>query len=266
MSEEPTRRDRAPAPKNPDEEAAVRWVGAAPEAAPSPEARERARAAFLSGDASGAAVRLAPILTPRRLPWTRVAVAAAAAAVLVWGLSPADDWTVTAAEGTASLGGRETRPEHRVRAGLAATGADSWLETRLGDRLLLRVAPESRVELPPGPGRWLRGPRTLLVTEGEVYASTGGTALGFPLRIETPEAVTTIVGTTLAVRRNEFGTCVCLLEGRIELDGKHGERVSVPAGRRIQIFSDGAEPRVEELTSEETALLKGLHDRQQSAI
>ncbi|GJM44436.1 MAG: hypothetical protein DHS20C21_12780 [Gemmatimonadota bacterium] len=251
-----------PVPMNPDETFAERWVGAAPERAPSAEARERARAAFLTGDPAGIVPSSArgPVRR-RRTAWTWIAAAAAAAALTLWGTTPSEQWTITTVQGTAHLDGQVVHVDGRAGSGNARTTSDSWFETSLGERLLVRVAPGSRVDLPAGPGRWFAGQRTLRVEEGEVFASTGNESLGFPLQIETPEATTTIVGTTFAVRRNELGTCVCLLDGQVDLKGAHGEEVSVPTGRRIQIFSDGAEPMVEDLTAAESAMLLGLRER-----
>ena len=251
--------DRRPVSMNPDEELAQRWVGAAPESAPSAEARKRARSVFLTGNATGRIVPMTAPASPGRLRlWPWAAVAAAVAGLAFWGAQPSEHWTVTSVNGEASLQGQVALADVTARAGTARTSQDSWFETRLGERLLVRVGPRSRVDLPAGPGRWLSGERTLRIHEGEIYASTGHESLGFPLRIETAEATTTIVGTTFAVRRNELGTCVCLLEGRVDLEGGHGETASVPTGRRVQIFSDGTEPIVEDLTPEEISLLQGL--------
>jgi ferric-dicitrate binding protein FerR (iron transport regulator) len=157
-------------------------------------------------------------------------------------------------------------------AALAAVGwfgsrpAEPWRfvgehEMRLGDTLLLSVAPGSEVSLPDPPGRWFGRTCELRVTTGSVFASTGGRPLGFDLVVTTPDACTRIKGTTFAVRRNDRGTCVCLYEGSVEVAQViRGEVVSVPAGRRLQVYSDGQAPAIEPLDEVESRMLAGLHD------
>jgi ferric-dicitrate binding protein FerR (iron transport regulator) len=132
------------------------------------------------------------------------------------------------------------------------------LQARLGDRLVVRVLPGSRIALPRGPGRLFGHHRTLRVEEGGLFASTGGRGLGFELDVASPCAVTTVRGTTFAVLRIPHGTCVCLLEGEIRLRTDAGDEVTVEAGHRVQVFDDGREPRREALVGQERAMLETL--------
>ena len=230
---------RMPDDCGPEDERARRLVGMAPEAAPSPTSRDQARAAFLTGDPSGAQpvpVPAAPLpLHPQpRRRWVAAALAAAASiAGLVWfGSQPEDSWRLVG--------------EH---------------EMRLGNTLVLRVEPGSDVSLPDPPGRWFGRARELHVATGSVFASTGGRPLGFDLVVTTPDADTRITGTTFAVRRNERGTCICLYEGSVEVDQRaRNEVVRVPTGRRVQVFSEGQAPAVEPLDEAEVTVLRGLHE------
>jgi ferric-dicitrate binding protein FerR (iron transport regulator) len=227
---------KRPDDSRPADEHALLLVGKAPEAAPSPTSRERARAGFLTGDPTGdlPVPSPLPVRRPSRSRWIPAALATAASlAVVIWfGSRPAEPWRLVG--------------EH---------------EMRLGDTLVLRVAPGSDVLLPDPPGRWFGRTRELYVSTGSVFASTGGEPLGFNLVVTTDDARTRITGTTFAVRRNGRGTCVCLYEGSVEVEQRvRGESVLVPTGRRVQVYSDGEAPAIEPLDDAEVAELEGLYD------
>ena len=63
---------------------------------------------------------------------------------------------------------------------------------------------------------------------------TGPAFHGARLAMDTPEATAHVVGTSLALLRNaEAGTCVCVLEGKVDVSYEDGkETVAVPAGKR----------------------------------
>jgi ferric-dicitrate binding protein FerR (iron transport regulator) len=243
-----------------EELAVLRWVGRAPEAAPSPEARERARAAFLTGDAAGVpAVRARPGTLRRVLP---LAIAAAAAGLVFYGAQPADRWVVESVTGTATFDGTAAHDGDEYAEGMVTTGPGASLEAELGHRLRVFVAGDSRLELPRGPSRWFPSRRTVDVDRGVFFASTAGRPLGFGMRVRTDEAAIDVVGTTFAVRRNDLGTCVCLYEGRVAIRGTTAGDVEVAAGQRALLPPGSPSPVVEPLDEMETTLLGGLEGRQ----
>lgn len=237
----------------PEEREALRWVGSVPVPVASPEARERARAAFLTGS-SKTARRPVPLRTLAPL-----AVAASLLALFWFGSSPSDTWTVLSATDAGLEGGRGLDDGDTFTFGTVVASERGELDVRLGDYLRVLAPVGATVELPPGPGRWFGKSHLLRVSKGEIYATTGGRKLDFELVVESPDTRTRILGTTFAVRCNDLGTCVCLYEGRIETvssDGVH--TVDVPSGRRVQFYQAGIEPSVQELSQEETDLLENL--------
>jgi ferric-dicitrate binding protein FerR (iron transport regulator) len=246
----------------PDESELLRLVGSTPVAAPSAEARERARAAFVSGAAPVAAT---PITSaPRRAGWgayVPLALAASLLALVIWGLQPTDDWTVldvVAADGASVPGGPSAGT--RFGSGLATTDVEAELDLQLGDRLRIRVAPDSRAILPRGPGRWIGKSRRLIVESGEIFGTTEGRPLGFELVLVTPDAEARILGTTFAVTWNELGPCFCLYDGEIEVTTGDRAPVRVPKRMRIQCYEDGRPPHVDDLTDQERTKLRMIQE------
>lgn len=224
-------------------------------AAPSAKARERARAAFLYGEAPRQVVPMAP---RKMRPLVPLALAAgiALALVLVGNQSP-DRWRVLASTTVESVLVDDTAPEV-ARAFDAATGKtmEGRLDVQLGQRVRVLVEPESEVVFPRGPGRWFGHSRVLRVDEGEICATTEGQGLGFELVVETPEARTWVRGTTFAVTRNEIGTRVCLYEGSVEVAVTGDEsRHEVPVMQKLQVYRDGRPPEVLPLTDGERTML-----------
>jgi ferric-dicitrate binding protein FerR (iron transport regulator) len=245
-----------------DERELVRLAGATPVTAPSADARERARRAFLTGRDD-----VLPIEEARRRPgpaaFVPLALAASLLAVVVWGLQPEERWTVL--ETTGSEGARLSSAPAEVGAefdgGVAATRADSELDVQLGGTLRVLLNSESRAVLPRGPGRWLGKSRRLTVEEGEIFGTTQGQSLGFELTLVTPEAEARILGTTFAVTRNEHGPCFCLYDGEIEVTPRDSDPVHVPMKMRIQVYADGSRaPEIVDLTEMERTKLRMIQE------
>lgn len=210
-------------------------------------ARDRAREAFLAAsDAGGAAEAASKRRAAAKLPYRYLLPFAAVLALLaafsaLYGTQPSERWRVTDVigadgvhfEGQASVGAV-------VAGGVITTSDSSEVELQLGDEMRCRIVPGSRVVLPEPPGRWFDRARELEVVTGEVYGTTGGRALSFPLRFFTPELSARLVGTTFAVFRTELGSCVCLYDGGIEVTPEvNGVPVELPEEHRYYVYKDG---------------------------
>ena len=249
--------DAKPKARSPEDDRLTPLIGMAPEVAPSNEARERSRAAFLTGDAKGVApeARGARSESTARWSWRGPALAlAATVAGLVWyGFQPAHEWR------TVGLADAAGTPAERVSTEAGDTFASGELVLALGDELVVKLAPGSQVSLPKSPGRWFGKAREIRVDQGAVFCSSGGEKLDFDLTVATVDASTRITGTTFAVLRNDLGTCVCLYEGSVEVrQFARDEMVKVPAGQRVQVYEDGSFPRVEDLGAMEIDIFETL--------
>jgi ferric-dicitrate binding protein FerR (iron transport regulator) len=222
----------------------------------SPVAREAAREAFLASSQASRSARP----TSRRLRWFAVAAAVVGvAAVAVYGSLSTGTWTVTDVLEASRIEGPTITLEKgsSLSGGTVSTGEGAELELQLEQALRLRLLNHTRVDLPTAPGRWWAKSRTLKLTAGELYGTTGGRPLGFSLTIETPEATAELTGTTFAVFRTEEATCVCLYKGSIQVTPRReGPAVRVPPERRVFVYRDGRSPSVEPLTDMERAKLE----------
>jgi len=237
-----------------------------PRAQASAEARARARVAFLAP----APVAETPVRPKRRSGFRRMTALLAAAllgavAVFMIGRTPTAQWVVLDVVnpvGVSSPAGTDLAVGTRLDAGILATTAGSELELQLGERLRFRMLPGTRIELPDAPGRWFDRGRELLLTSGEIYGTTAGQALGFPMRFYTEELSATLTGTTFAVFRTDSTSCVCLWEGGITvipLDDPDSP-ILLEAGQRVWVYKDERTPDVLPLNDMETMKLQMTQD------
>lgn len=259
--------------KGGDERRALEALEQTPRTEAPPDVRARALRAFVTGvpaeTGSGTPrteSRPGSGAGPRRLPLAVFGGAAALAALLavyVVGHQPRAAWMVTeVVEGPGvRIAAGEPEPGEEVFAGTMATGDSSEFEIQLGDLLRLRLLPGSAIELPPSPGRWFGRERTLHLTAGEVFGTTGGRPLDFTLRVETPEAAVTLTGTTFAVLRDDDVTCICLFEGSLHVEPKTGaDPVPFAPGHRMLVYRDGRAPQIDPLPARERMKLGMMRD------
>ncbi len=229
-----------------------------PRSASSENARARARAAFVDGTG---VMRLVPD-GPRRSRgriWASLMAAAlfCTVALLFVGSTPTEHWVVVdATEGSSRVIGL------RLESGVLSTGPGEEIEVQLGDRLRIRMLAGTSVELPRAPGRWIDQVRGLTIASGEIYGTTGGRPLGFPLTFVSDELRAKITGTTFAVFRTEEASCVCLWEGGITVDpqiGDHPDVVLTPE-QRVWVFRDARAPEVMPLDPMEVMKLQMMND------
>ena len=250
------------------ERALIDRLRESPAESASPEARERARRAFLEGE--GATLELRPRLTTYQR-WGGVLAAAAVLffVVMMYGMQPTSTWRVTdvvnpdGVAGVTAVDGELLGAE--IPAGRVATGPGSELELQLGQDVRIRLIPGSEVELPPGPGRWFGRERSLRIHAGELYGTSRGTngseELGWRLTLAGRDAEALLTGTTFALFLLEEATCFCLFEGGLQVQvAATGERIDLPVGQRIWVYPDGR-TEMRPLDGMETMKLEMSRDR-----
>jgi ferric-dicitrate binding protein FerR (iron transport regulator) len=180
----------------------------------------------------------AQTLHPRRRIWT------AAAAVLLLAGSGAVLWKFLGEDPVATavvelVDGGAFRLKEQERIGVAAGESlflKEGIETGPKARALLRFEDGTRLEL--GPATTLRnlrleGGKQIQLAEGTLRAKVAKQPVGMPMRIQSPDAEATVLGTTLKLavdpdRRK--GTRLEVEEGKVRLSTLAGKAVDVPSG------------------------------------
>lgn len=254
------------------EERTRRALHALPEVKARPEFRARLKRQFTEGSlapASGFTLgRRIEAWWRRPLLVTGAAVGAVALLLLAfrWG-SPTQNWQVDPAAAEA----------------LTRNGSAATKETRFagGDRIVNQGLTDVVFELPNlvhaqlTPGSTWTLPRrdgffglqlardarySAHVEQGEVRITTMPRFHGSRLFIRTDEAEIEVTGTTLAVIRQPYGTCTCVLEGTVRMSTDDASWVSVSAGERRTRYIDGKEDLVEPILPMETMKLEMFRD------
>ncbi|MBU0741316.1 FecR domain-containing protein [bacterium] len=151
------------------------------------------------------------------------------------------------------------RPGQELGPTLIITERDSELALRLGGLLALRLSPDSTLDLPPPPARWIGRHRTLGVERGEVALTCGGRALGDRLVVGTEAAEIGLDGADMVVRCGAAGVDVILLRGAAELvtrDG-HVHRLAGEVGMR---FAGAGPPQIIPVDQRARGLVAALPD------
>ena len=109
--------------------------------------------------------------------------------------------------------------------------AGAAMEIRFGNGVAWEVAESSRLILPgESDETGARSPAQLL--RGELRVLTGPGFEGSTLVVHTPEAQVHVRGSLLSIQCDEAGTCVCVLEGRVEVGVGDDDLVAIPPGQR----------------------------------
>jgi len=119
------------------------------------------------------------------------------------------------------------------------------------------LAPGADLHLSPSPNRWWNRHMQADLSTGDAYFATGRLFHGAHLDVVTQHARVRAVGTSFAVLSGEFGTCVCVMEGRVrvgEHDAAPGEGVDVPEGMR-RTFHPGLPPETGPILDDSAHLL-----------
>ena len=170
-----------------------------------------------------------------------MAASAAVAAIALWAASPLSPPRGEPVATVAVLAGSaEYQP----------AGSNAW-ETLSGSREIaqgdtIRTAPDARVALALEQGPVLRLDRATRLAFGRngrvdlaggaVYVDSDGP--GQDLIVDTPFGAVTHLGTQYEARLLPQAVAVAVREGRIRVDGRHGEAM-VPAGERLTLTGDG---------------------------
>ena len=229
---------------------------------------------------------------PARRPWfalptmrTAAIAAAAAALILVAGLlNRGTPWRVVpgdgAGEGAAEPGVVEIDGVPTPTTDLAALasrikpGAELRMASggplRLvsGGALALELPPGAELTLPPPPARWVERESEIYSRAGEIRITTGAAFRGARLAVHTPEAVVELTGTTVAVIRDEQGTCVCVLAGVVRMGpppstdpaAPNAPMTTIPAGIRCLMYKDSRPPLLEPISDMERMKLSMFRD------
>lgn len=140
------------------------------------------------------------------------------------------------------------------------TGPQGGVVLALGREVILEMGPETQVTL-DSRRRGLSGHRLIAtVDRGTTMGSTGPDFAGMDL--QTREAAIEVRGTTFAVIQESDYTCVCLLEGTIEVTPTGlGAAHRVSSHSRYVVYADGGAPQESPLPDSERVLLTGVRDR-----
>jgi hypothetical protein len=191
------------------------------------------------------------------VPWfTRrallVPLAAGFLAVTLLALNRGPDWRVVSADGDGRVlvDGIEFAPgdtaalaERVNRGGRVVLRGALTLDLVAPGVAALALSPGADVLLSPAPNRWWWRAMNARINAGDAYFSTGRVFHGATLDVRTPEASVRAVGTSFAVLCAPFGTCVCVMQGRVTVGGRDaapGEGIVVPFGMRRVVHPDQA--------------------------
>jgi len=253
----------------PEQKQARTLLASLPIPSASPQFRERLKREFVAGTVRS------PERAAATIPWYRTPgfaplgiVAAAAILVLAFGLanrgpawklySPVSGGTLIVDGTPVGLDSIESLDPY-LKPGSRISIEDPVDVTLIcSNQLILQLAPGSEITLPDRPGRWFDRTVRASVLRGRVRVTTGDRFAGARLVVETPEASVEILGTTVSVILESFGTCVCVFEGHVSAAPSGTEPVAVEAGTRRVIFNDGRPPEVIDIRPDEFERLRVL--------
>lgn len=153
------------------------------------------------------------------------------------------------------------RPGARIQ---VPPGAE--LELMAEGQIAMVMIAGTEVELPATPGRWFGRNVEANLAQGQLRITTGRRFHGARLAVHTPEADVAVTGTTLAVICEPLGTCVCVLEGHVDVGARGGAMAVVDEGRRRFVFNDGREPEVDEMRPMERQKLGMFRDAMEAPL
>lgn len=218
------------------------WLAArAPATPPPPDVRRRARLAFLT------AVAATPPPLRERRSFRRSVWALAAAAILAvtFLLPDPERWSVRL-DGRLRCDGVEFLPgdEERLAAALEGSGTVETELARarfqLGGGFVLELLPDSALAFPFQPGLDGVEPLEFELTRGEAYLRTSAAYPGNPIVVRTALADVTLHGTTVGVRTDAQGTCVCVADGTARVTSARLARGFQDVGARSILLFDSA--------------------------
>jgi ferric-dicitrate binding protein FerR (iron transport regulator) len=263
-----------------DEERARRALATLESPAADPRFRAALKRAFVAGELQPARAPVErPVPAPTRMPswwrppvltWAAPAFAMAALALAMVIADRGPQWEVMAAAGTgvAIVDGHPVAMNQRddlrrrIHAGARVRVPEGGaLELMSRGNLGLHLEPGADVTIPAVPGRWFARAVEGQIRSGVMRITSLDRFHGARLMIVSPEAQVQVMGTTLSVIREPQGTCVCVLEGTVQVGPRGGAMVSVPGGERRFIFNDGRAPESAEMRPTEVSPLGEFHEK-----
>lgn len=249
-------------------EAAVRErIRNLPPVAADPAFREKLHERFVSGRlVPSARAQRGGRRTPYWVRWAAIPAAAAAVVALVFFLNRDAGWSIQpmSERGAIRVAGQPVDASvrgalaRRLKPGVAVeTGDDGHVELLADGVLLVEVMPASALTVPNARRSAGHDALAFGVTRGEVRLMTGPRFAGSDLEVTTPEGTVRITGTTVAIDRDDNGTCVCVMHGTAMVGTRAGDMEPVPSGMRKVMPAGGAHAYI---TRIEPTHLAGLED------
>lgn len=244
-----------------------------------PDFRSRLREQFVRGDfpseESGLAAgdRVVPLDRARRLRRYGIPLSLAAALVLMFGLlDQGPDWDVVGVgeEMQHVLVDGELVPCDELGLLQAALHPGCTVRVPEGGRLeivasgtlLLELDGSVEMDLPSTPGRWVgRDVESRVSGQGTLRVATGPRFDGARYRLHSGGATFDVAGTTFAIEQRGTETCLCVLDGEVEVTTPDGERHEVGAGRRVTFDENEASVDTGAMLPTEFEALSRLRER-----
>jgi len=237
--------------KRPDEERVAGLVRGLADAGADASFRDRLRTAFVAGDL-GEVAEPEPA-RPRRerqtwMRWLAPALAAAALVLMIGVLNqgPSVEVLATAGTGSVTVDGRaielsDTETLTRaLRAGSRLeVSPDATLDLVKKNVSMYEIVGGTQMTLPGSPGRWFNKAVDCSLFVGEMRLKTGVNFPGSTLRVYTPDGMVVVTGSLLSVQVDAGGTCVCVLEGLVEVGVDESDLEAVTPGNRKIMLKDG---------------------------
>lgn len=230
-----------------------------------------------AGEAGGTAApdraKLVTIDPPAsRSIWTWAVAAAAVVAIVfsavMYNTGPAYEFMAVRGSGFVEVNGERIAASNIPQLTAAIHGGarvkldpSVEMDVRVPGYFALQLTENTDMILPRSPGKLWGKTQNALFENGEVRVTTAADFPGSQLTFSTPEAVVEVNGTTLAVIRDEDGTCVCVFSGSVGMSEPCMPPEPVAEGKRKLMFRDHhKEPVLMEITPMERTKLQMFED------
>ncbi|NNF06007.1 MAG: hypothetical protein HKN21_04545 [Candidatus Eisenbacteria bacterium] len=236
------------------------------------EAGEAGATATPSRAATPDRAKVVPIESHARSIWTWAVAAAAVVAIVfsavMYNTGPAYEFMAVRGSGFVEVNGERIAASNIPQLTAAIHGGarvkldpSVEMDVRVPGYFALQLTENTDMILPRSPGKLWGKTQNALFENGEVRVTTAADFPGSQLTFSTPEAVVEVNGTTLAVIRDEDGTCVCVYSGSVGMSEPCMPPEPVAEGKRKLMFRDHhKEPVLMEITPMERTKLQMFED------